>query len=136
MIFTTIRPRQGYAAYCQPQTSKVDSYNRYQPKVNVLETESTFQIQVAVPGWKKENLAISLEKDVLVVNAKQAEKTDKITAFNRYEFGQQDFTKRFQLPKNVEVENIIATTNDGVLTINLPKRVDTNENTSRAIPVA
>lgn len=92
-----------------------------QPAVNVKEDETAFHIEVAVPGFKKEDFAINLLNNRLTISAKQEQKEEKTEKFTRREFGYTAFERSFQLPKNVDVEQIQAAYTDGILKLDLPK---------------
>ncbi|WP_234735847.1 Hsp20/alpha crystallin family protein [Tellurirhabdus bombi] len=93
-----------------------------QPAVNVKEDETAFHIEVAVPGFKKEDFAINLLNNRLTISAKQEQKDEEKTEkFTRREFGYTAFERSFQLPKNVDVEQIQAAYTDGILKLDLPK---------------
>jgi len=97
------------------------------PKVNIKENFTTFIVEIAAPGLKKEDFAIEIEKLVLKVSSNFTPKrettgTDNDTQFTRKEFNYASFTRSFTLPKKVKVEGIDATYTDGVLTISLPKK--------------
>jgi HSP20 family protein len=93
-----------------------------QPAVNVKEDEAAFHIEVAAPGFKKEDFAINLLNNRLTISAKQEQKEEEKTEkFTRREFGYTSFERSFQLPKNVNVEQIQAAYTDGILKLDLPK---------------
>lgn len=104
------------------------NYERFSiPKVNIKENFTTFIVEIAAPGLKKEDFAIEIEKLVLKVSSNFTPKrettgTDNDTQFTRKEFNYTSFTRSFTLPKKVNVESIDATYTDGVLTISLPKK--------------
>ncbi|MCZ6594661.1 MAG: Hsp20/alpha crystallin family protein [Bacteroidetes bacterium] len=104
------------------------NYERFSiPKVNIKENFTTFIVEIAAPGLKKEDFAIDIEKLVLKVSSNFTPKrettgTDNDTQFTRKEFNYTSFTRSFTLPKKVNVESIDATYTDGVLTISLPKK--------------
>jgi HSP20 family protein len=104
------------------------NYERFSiPKVNIKENFTTFVVEVAAPGLKKEDFAIEIEKLVLKVSSNFTPKrettgTDNDTQFTRKEFSYASFTRSFTLPNKVRVEDIKATYTDGILTISLPKK--------------
>ena len=51
------------------------------PAVNVVEDENKFQIEVAAPGFKKEDFKVQLDNDVLTIyTEKKEEKEEKTNA--------------------------------------------------------
>ena len=87
---------------------------------NVLENENGFTIELATPGYSKEDLKISLKKGVLIIEGK-GEDNDS-ARYARREFGIGGFTKRFRLSENVDRDAVIADYQDGVLKVVLPNR--------------
>jgi HSP20 family protein len=95
------------------------------PATNIKEDDQAFRLEMAVPGRKKEDFAISLEKDILTVSTvKESNETSegqKLEAFKIREFGLRDFSRSFSLPENVDKEAITAEYLNGILTIVIPK---------------
>jgi HSP20 family protein len=104
----------------------VPNYENFRiPPVNISENLSNFNIELAVPGFSKENFSIEVENDLLKVSGEssQEESNDtEGTTFTRREFGYKSFTRTFNLPETVDVEQIDATYEAGVLKIKLPKK--------------
>lgn len=107
------------------------------PAVNVRDTETAFQLEVAAPGLKKDALKLTVEANTLTI-AYQPETADDQTTetFTRHEFGVNAFARSFRLPKHVNVEQITAAYTDGILTITLPKVVVNEEKVIKEIAVA
>ena len=106
------------------------------PAVNVRDTETAFQLELAAPGLKKEALKLTVDANTLTI-AYQPGATDKTAeTFTRHEFGVNAFERGFRLPKHVSVEQITAAYTDGILTVTLPKVVVTEEKTVKEIIVA
>jgi len=93
------------------------------PAVNIYENETSFQIELAVPGLKKEDFKINLEKDVLSISAdvKQESNTESIKV-NRREFGFYSFKRSFNLPDLIDHSNIEAKYQDGILSLTIAKK--------------
>lgn len=94
-----------------------------QPSVNVVETHDHFRIEVAAPGLERGDFDIQVENDHLLIKAERTHKDEvKEDNFVRREFNYTSFTRNFQLPKSVNGEGIGAKYENGVLTIELPKK--------------
>jgi len=105
----------------------VPNYENFRiPPVNIRENLSTFDIELAVPGFSKENFSIEVENDLLKVTGESSreESTEDATetTFTRREFGYKSFIRTFNLPETVDVEQIDASYEAGVLKIKLPKK--------------
>lgn len=92
------------------------------PRVNISETNEAFQMLFEVPGFKKNDFTIKTEEHALVISGthKEENKSGDENVF-RKEFSVQSFTRRFDLPENVNIEKIGASYEDGILKIMLPK---------------
>lgn len=93
------------------------------PSVNIKETDSSFELELAAPGLDKEDFKINLEQDVLNISVeKQQLKEEDDKNYRTKEFSYAAFKRSFQLPQNVNVEGINANYDKGILTLTLPKK--------------
>tara|TARA_R100001369_G_scaffold81213_1_gene112133 strand:+ start:7863 stop:8297 length:435 start_codon:yes stop_codon:yes gene_type:complete len=97
------------------------------PAVNIQEKNTNFVVQLAVPGLSKENFNIEVEDDILKISAEvtsenEENTTEDETKFTRKEFNFKSFKRSFTLPENINVENVNASYENGVLEITLPKK--------------
>ncbi|MCR4860510.1 MAG: Hsp20/alpha crystallin family protein [Bacteroidales bacterium] len=96
------------------------------PAVNIKETDTAFEIEVAAPGMTKEDFSIRVDNDEELVialekkNERKEEKKDE--NYLRREFSYTSYHQAFTLPENIDVEAIKAGMNNGVLGIILPKK--------------
>ena len=97
------------------------------PSVNVKETNQNFDIELAVPGMKKEDFKISLDRNILTIFSEvktETEQKDETTKYTRREFNYNSFSRSFTLPSQVvDSEKIEANYTDGILKIMIPKKV-------------
>ena len=92
------------------------------PSVNVVESDDNFKIEVAAPGLEKKDFKLSVDKEQLFIeSSKEESKGVKEEKFARREFNYTSFKRSFQLPENVDTNNIGAKYENGVLNITLPK---------------
>lgn len=94
--------------------------------LDVVESESAFVVRADVPGFKREQIALDLEKGILTVRAEAAtpqegQKEETAERYHRRERRTQSVSRRIALPEGVLESQIAADLNDGVLTITLPK---------------
>lgn len=93
------------------------------PAVNIAETENEFHIELAVPGLKKEDFKISLDKNVLSVSAeKKTENVDETKKYSKREYSYNSFVRSFTLPETADQSKIEAEYTDGVLKLNVAKK--------------
>jgi len=103
-------------------------YKNYEcaPSANILENNQGFELQLAIPGIQKEDVKISLEKNILNVSSdKEAAQIDENTRFTRREFVFGTFSRSFTLPDTIDTDKIGADFKDGILKITLPKKAET-----------
>ncbi|RZA01628.1 MAG: Hsp20/alpha crystallin family protein [Sphingobacteriaceae bacterium] len=93
------------------------------PAVNIAETENEFEVELAVPGLKKEDFKINLEKNVLTVSAeKKAEEVNDNKKFSKREYSYSSFTRSFTLPQSADQNKIEADYTDGILKLTIAKK--------------
>jgi len=93
------------------------------PAVNIAETENEFQIELAVPGLKKEDFKINIEKNVLSISAeKKTENAEETKKYSKREYSYVSFVRNFTLPQAADQANISAAYVDGILTVSVAKK--------------
>ena len=108
------------------------------PAVNVQETGSEFQIEVAAPGMKRNDFNIELQNNVLTISASWQHNTeDKDVNYTRREFNYQSFQRSFSLPETkVDGDKIAARYVDGILRITVPKNEEAKVKPAKQIAVS
>lgn len=92
------------------------------PAVNVRETKDNFELEVAAPGFKKEDFKIATENGLMTISAEtSSEQNEEKENYTRKEFPKSAFTRTFKLPENVLEEKIKASYHNGLLVIDLKK---------------
>ncbi|MDX1574396.1 MAG: Hsp20/alpha crystallin family protein [Methylophaga sp.] len=92
------------------------------PAVDIAETTEAFQIHADLPGVKSEDIEVTAESGVLTIKGQRNDKTEtEKDNFKRIERFTGTFMRRFTLPETADIENIKATTRDGVLELVIPK---------------
>ena len=94
----------------------------YTPIVNITEDRDNFNIKMELPGLTKEDIKLSVENNVLSVSGSKKEETkteDKNVIVNELFYG--EFSRNFNLSKDIKIEAIDAEFKDGILNITLPK---------------
>lgn len=94
------------------------------PAVNIKETETNYQLELAAPGLDKEDFNIEVKEGILKLSvSKTKQEEEKTENYTRKEFGFQKFERNFALPKNaIQIENIQANYEQGILIVSLPKQ--------------
>lgn len=101
--------------------------NATAPAINVIESDKDYKVEVAAPGMTKNDFNIHLSEDnELVISMEKKNETKEEDKENkkylRREFSYTQFQQALVLPDDVDKDKINANVNDGVLTIELPKR--------------
>jgi HSP20 family protein len=98
------------------------------PAVNILETDNEYIVEVAAPGLRKEDFELHVEQKRLAISA-HTEEPQPEGKYARREFGYHSFKRVFTLPDFVNVEDIQASYNEGILKISIPKREEVKPRT-------
>lgn len=92
------------------------------PAVNLSENESSYCVDLVAPGFKKEDFKVSVNEDILTINAEsKEEKNQDGKEYSRREYTSSSFTRSFKLPDNTIDDQIAANYKDGILNITIPK---------------
>lgn len=95
--------------------------NAYYPPVNISEQEKSFTIELNVPGIKKEDIQIQIEKGLLTISYKHTDQTELTTKQTiKKEFSVKSFKRTFSLDEKINAEAIDASLAHGILVLTLP----------------
>ncbi len=94
------------------------------PAVNISESSDKYSVEVAAPGFSKENFRVEVKNGYLTVSGEmKEEKADKQKGdYVRREFRYGSFSRAFMLPDDVDEAQINAHYSDGILHISAPKK--------------
>lgn len=93
------------------------------PPANIYETKDEFQVELLVPGRKKEDFKISLDNQLLTIAFEApGKKEDDARKQVKKEFSLRSFSRSFNLDEKIDAEGIQAKYEDGVLALTLPVR--------------
>jgi len=93
------------------------------PPMNVWEENETLFAEAELPGFRNEDVDISVVGNELTIKGARPEANwdEGKPTFHRRERGVGTFTRVLRLPVEINAEKIEAELRDGVLTIRLPK---------------
>jgi HSP20 family protein len=98
------------------------SQKDFTPTVNTREGEHAFHVEVDLPGMKKEDINVDIADNVVTISGERKTKDEvKEEEYYKIESSYGKFERSFTLPENVDVENIHAESEDGVLEVIIPK---------------
>lgn len=107
------------------------------PSVNIKESHEGFEVEVAAPGFKKEDFKIEQHLDQLTISShKKLEDELKDANYTRREFSYQSFSRTFSLPNTADNENIAAVYENGILSVKIPKKEEAKPKPARQIAIA
>lgn len=93
------------------------------PAVNILETNDAYELEFNVPGRKKEDFKITVDKNILTVSfEKKEEQKEETKKFIKREFVTKTFKRSFTLDEKINPDDINAKYEDGLLHLTLPKK--------------
>ncbi len=103
---------------------KTPAYRRdnFMPSVDVSETETQFEVSVELPGLKKEDISVDLEKGRLTISGERKfENKEEGKNFHRVETQYGKFSRSFYLPDSIDESSISAKYDAGILSITINK---------------
>ena len=93
------------------------------PPANILEKGDLYVIELAAPGMEKVDFNVKLDGKILTISAdKKAETATENEKMIRKEFGYKSFKRSFTLDEKIDATNISARYENGILTLELPKK--------------
>ena len=102
--------------------------NATAPAVNIIEDEDQYKVEVAAPGMTREDFKVHINEDnelIISLEKKSEEKEEdkkRKGTYLRREFSYTQFQQSLLLPDNIEREKISAKVENGVMTIDIPKK--------------
>jgi HSP20 family protein len=94
----------------------------FTPKVDIAESDTSFEIQMQLPGIPKEHIDIIIERDQVIISGERnIEKNEEGKKFNSIESHFGAFKRSFTLPENINKDKIKANHIHGTLIIKIPK---------------
>ena len=115
---------------------KAPTFSGTVPSLNIKEFDSQFEIELAVPGMKKDDFEIEVEDGVLSISSTQEEEQfNEKGKFTRREFSYSSFRRSFTLPDSVNPTKIDATYKEGVLLVLLPKQKEAQPQPKKLIKI-
>ena len=106
------------------------------PAANIREDEKSYDIELAVPGMKKEDITLELENGLLTISGEnKEEKEEKKSTYLRKEYKSSSFVRSFSLPENVKEDGITSRYEDGILKIRMEKEEAAFKKEKKAIAI-
>lgn len=92
------------------------------PAVNIREGIKHYALEVAIPGYKKEDIKVEIDRHhVLTISGQMEENNVGEDRITRKEFAFNSFTRSFNLPDDIDKQGMTAGYEQGILTVHVPK---------------
>lgn len=103
-------------------------FGHSQPPVNVYEDKDEYLIEVAVPGFEKEDFHLSIKGNSLIIKgAKEVEGNSSEKEVLIKEFSYSAFHRVFSILQPVDTSEIRVNYRRGILSVTLPKKESDSE---------
>lgn len=88
------------------------------PSLDLYEKDGAFCLELAVPGYRSEDIEIEANSGVITVSGKYEQKTaDKELNYHRREIRRGGFTRSVALPQEIDPGSVTAKVEHGILTV-------------------
>ena len=121
------------------ENSNFSDTNTSIPAVNIKETSENHEVEVAAPGMSKEDFKVELDGNTLTISSEKSSRNEEpeTDRYYRKEFSYQSFQRTFTLHKGiVDIENIQARYENGLLHLLIPKKEEAKQKLPRLIPIS
>ena len=107
------------------------------PSVNIKENADEFKVEVAAPGFDKNDFKLQLDHEMLTISSEKTNdnETKDGERFTKREFSYQSFSRSFTLPQTADGDRIEANYENGVLTVIIPKKEEAKPKPTRMIEI-
>ncbi|WP_299577117.1 Hsp20/alpha crystallin family protein [uncultured Sunxiuqinia sp.] len=118
-------------------TRNFSNTNTTLPSVNIKEDDNGFEVEMAAPGFEKNDFKIDLDNSMLTISSEKKvdSETKKGQQFTQREFSYQSFSRSFTLPQSAESDKITASYANGILKISIPKKEEAKPKPARNIEI-
>ncbi len=97
--------------------------------VELKEKDKEYTVKAELPGVKKEDLDIDLEKNYITINAKkEEEKEEEEKGYKKSEFSYGEFSRTIYFPQEIDIDKTKAKLEHGILKITAPKMIVEKDN--------
>ncbi len=100
------------------------------PPVNITEKSDVYLAELAAPGFDKADFKINVDGNNLTIStSKKEEKSEESGKTIRKEYSYKAFQRSFTLDDKINVDNITAAYENGILKVTLPKKEEAKPST-------
>ncbi|TFG24084.1 MAG: Hsp20/alpha crystallin family protein [Promethearchaeota archaeon] len=93
------------------------------PLANIKDLDNHYEISAELPGLDRDNIELTLREGMMEIKGehKEEHKEEKEGQLVRREYQSSSYYRCFNLPENIDVDNIDANLEKGILTVKIPK---------------
>lgn len=101
--------------------------NASRPRVSVVEKNEEFTVTAEVPGLRKEDIDIEFHEGRLILKGESKHEQDKNVSKDQEtylyrEISHRRFERSFRLGEGLDLDNVKANLEHGILTVHIPKK--------------
>lgn len=90
--------------------------------INIYDLDDKFIIEMLLGGYKKEDIDISIEKNTIIISGERNIKSYENSKILKNTILDETFSKSFTIDDIVDRENIKASMDNGILTVEIGKK--------------
>ncbi len=99
-----------------------DELDKLAMPVELHEKDKEYSVKAELPGVKKDDLDIDIDKNHITINVKKEEEhKEDTTGYRNSEFKYGEFSRTVYFPQEIDVEKTTAKLEHGILAITAPK---------------
>jgi len=99
-----------------------EDVDKFAMPVELHEKEKEYDVRAELPGIRKEDLDIDIDKNHITINAKREEECKEDTkGYRKSEFRYGEFSRTVYFPQEIDIEKTDAKLEHGILAITAPK---------------
>ena len=114
-----------YSRFFEPNflpSSHLFGEGKWDPKLDIIEGKKDITVKAEIPGIEAKDFDISIDGRILTIKGeKKQEQSDKEETYYRVERSYGYFRRTFELPAEVEPDNVDASYKRGLLKVRLRK---------------
>ena len=111
-----------------------EEVDKFAMPVELHEKDNEYSVKAELPGVKKEDLDIDIDKNHITINAKKEEEHKEDTkGYRKSEFRYGEFSRTVYFPQEIDVEKTNAKLEHGILSIIAPKLEYKKDNIKKLI---
>lgn len=92
--------------------------------IDVVDNDENFQVTADLPGFEPEDVDLRVVDQTLHIDAERSDEMEvNQEQYVHHERSQESISRRVRLPEPVEVDDVTATMENGVLSLTIPKAI-------------